>query len=45
MLLFGIKYVPNKNILPDMLEPAMIPVQPLNMTANTVAKLMTAPVV
>lgn len=32
-------------IVPDMLDPAMIPVQPLNMTANTVAKLMMAPVV
>lgn len=30
---------------PDMLEPAMIPVQPLNMTAKTVAKLIIVPVV
>ena len=34
-----------KAILPDMLDPAMIPVQPLNMTANTLAKLIMAPVV
>ena len=30
---------------PDMLEPAMMPVQPLNMTANTVAKVIMVPVV
>lgn len=31
-------------IVPDMLEPAMIPVQPLNMTANTVVNVIVAPV-
>lgn len=30
---------------PDMLEPAMIPVQPLNMTANTVANVIVVCVV
>lgn len=30
---------------PDMLEPAMIPVQPLNITAKTVAKLIMVLVV
>lgn len=34
-----------KILLPDMLEPAMIPVQPLNITANTVAKVIMVPVV
>lgn len=34
-----------KKHAPDMLEPAMIPVQPLNITAKTVAKVIIFPVV
>lgn len=32
-------------VLPDMLDPAIIPVQPLNMTAKTVVKVIIFPVV
>lgn len=38
---------PDRHLLsiPDMLEPAMMPVQPLNITANTELKLIICPVV
>jgi len=39
-----LKYL-NDGHSPDMLEPAMIPVQPLNITANTEKKVATSPVV
>lgn len=36
---------PAPRSLPDMLEPAMMPVQPLNITAKTELKLIICPVV
>lgn len=36
---------PAPQSLPDMLEPAMMPVQPLNITAKTELKLIICPVV